>query len=41
VQAIILARQGESAAQIARALGVGRRTVQVWGTAYNRAGWGR
>src|SRR3954454_18678364 len=38
VQAIILAKQGDSAAQIARALGVSRRAVQAWGTAYNRGG---
>jgi transposase len=40
VQAIILAKQGDSAAQIARALGVSRRAVQAWGTAYNRGGLG-
>src|SRR6478672_728762 len=38
VQAIILAKQGDSAAQIARALGVSRRAVQSWATAYNRGG---
>ena len=38
VQAIILAKQGDSAAQIARALGVSRRAVQAWVTAYNRGG---
>src|SRR3954462_15215022 len=40
VQAIILAKQGDSAARIARALGVSRRAVQAWGTAYNRGGLG-
>jgi len=38
VQAVILAKQGDSAAQIARALGVSRRAVQAWVTAYNRGG---
>src|SRR4051812_43509504 len=38
VQALILAKQGDSAAQIARALGVSRRAVQGWVAAYNRAG---
>src|SRR3954454_9218829 len=38
VQAIILAKQGDSAAQIARALGVSRRAVQAWAAAYNRGG---
>src|SRR5215472_12128428 len=38
VQAIILARQGDSAAQIARALGVSRRAVQAWAATYNRGG---
>jgi len=38
VQAIILAKQGDTAAQIARALGVSRRAVQAWATAYNRGG---
>ena len=40
VQAIILARQGDSAAQVARALGVSRRAVQAWATADNRGGLG-
>src|SRR3982751_3747234 len=40
VQAIILAKQGDSAAKIARALGVSRRAVQAWGAAYNRGGLG-
>src|SRR3954468_375988 len=40
VQAVILAKQGDSATQIARALGVSRRAVQAWGTAYNRGGLG-
>src|SRR5262245_48347164 len=39
VQAIILAKQGDTAARIARALGVSRRAVQAWGTAYNRGDW--
>src|SRR6516225_7174183 len=38
VQAIILAKQGDSAAQISRALGVSRRAVQAWVAAYNRGG---
>lgn len=38
VRAIILAKQGDSAAQIARALGVSRRAVQAWAAAYNRGG---
>jgi hypothetical protein len=38
VQAIILAKQGDTATQIARALGVSRRTVQAWMAAYNRGG---
>jgi putative transposase len=38
VQAIILAKQGDSAARIARALGASRRAVQAWCTAYNRGG---
>src|SRR3954447_22828602 len=40
VQAIILAKQGDSAARIARALGVSRRAVQAWVAAYNRGGLG-
>src|SRR5512144_1167509 len=38
VRAIILAKQGDTAAQIARALGVSRRAVQAWVAAYNRGG---
>src|SRR5262245_18397651 len=38
VQAILLAKQGDTAAQIARALGVSRRAVQAWVATYNRGG---
>jgi transposase len=38
VQAIILAKQGDTAPQIARALVVSRRAVQAWATDYNRGG---
>jgi transposase len=38
VQAVILAKQGDTAVQIARALGVSRRAVQSWVAAYNRGG---
>src|SRR5262249_55831996 len=38
VQAILLAKQGDPATQIARALDVSRRAVQAWVTAYNRGG---
>src|SRR5438270_7824401 len=38
VQAVILAKQGDTAPAIARALGVSRRAVQGWVAAYNRAG---
>src|SRR3954452_16923542 len=38
VQAVILARQGDTAPQIDRALGVGRRAIQSWVAAYNRGG---
>jgi transposase len=38
VQAVILARQGDTAPQIARALGVSRRAIQSWVAAYNRGG---
>ncbi|WP_406696344.1 IS630 family transposase [Singulisphaera sp. Ch08] len=38
VQAIILAKQGDTAPQIARALGFSRRAVQAWVAAYNRGG---
>ena len=40
VQAIILAKQGDTAAQTARALGVSRRAVQAWAAACNRGGLG-
>ena len=38
VQAVILAKQGDTAPEIARALGVSRRAVQAWVAAYNRGG---
>jgi transposase len=38
VQAVILAKQGDTAPAIARALGVSRRAVQGWVAAYNRGG---
>jgi transposase len=38
VQAIILAKQGDTAPQITRALGFSRRAVQAWVAAYNRGG---
>jgi transposase len=38
VQAIILAKQGDTAPRIARALGVSRRAVPAWVAAYNRGG---
>jgi transposase len=38
IQAVILAKQGDSAPEIARALGFSRRTVQAWVAAYNRGG---
>jgi transposase len=38
VQAVILARQGDAAPRIARALGVSRRAIQSWVAAYNRGG---
>ena len=38
VQAILLAKQGDTAPRIARALGFSRRAVQAWVAAYNRAG---
>src|SRR3954452_15712136 len=38
VQAIILAKQGDTARQIARSLGVSHRAVQAWVAAYNRGG---
>jgi transposase len=40
VQAIILAKQGDTAPQIARVLGFSRRAVQAWVAAYNRGGLG-
>jgi transposase len=40
-QAIVLAKQGDSAPEIARALGVSRRAVQTWIAAYNRCAWAR
>ena len=38
VQAVILAKQDDTAQEIARALGVSRRAVQAWVAAYNRGG---
>jgi transposase len=38
VQVIILAKQGDTAPQIARALGVSRRAAQAWAADYNRGG---
>jgi transposase len=38
VQAVVLAKQGDTAPDIARALGVSRRAVQAWVAAYNRGG---
>jgi transposase len=38
IQAVILAKQGDSAPEIARALGFSRRTVQAWVAAYNCGG---
>ena len=38
VQAVILAKQGDTAREIARALGFSRRAVQAWVAAYNRGG---
>ena len=37
-QAVILAKQGDTAPDIARAPGVSRRAVQTWVAAYNRGG---
>src|SRR3954469_14193004 len=37
-QALVLAQQGDTAPEIARALGVSRRAVQAWVAAYNRGG---
>ena len=38
IQAVVLAKRGDSAPEIARALGVSRRAVQTWIAAYNRGG---
>jgi transposase len=38
VQALILAKQGDTAPEIARVLGVSRRAVQTWVATYNRGG---
>src|SRR3954447_10869229 len=38
VQALVLAKEGDTASDIARALGVSRRAVQAWVAAYNRGG---
>src|SRR3954469_16723314 len=38
VQAILLAKQGDTAPRIARALGFSRRAVRAWIAAYNRGG---
>ena len=38
IQAVILAKQGDTAPEIARALGFSRRAVQAWIAAYNRGG---
>jgi transposase len=38
VQAILLAKQGDTAPQIARALGFSRRAIQAWVGAYDRGG---
>src|SRR3982750_3311046 len=38
VRAVILAKQGDTARAIARALGCSRRAVQAWVAAYNRGG---
>jgi transposase len=38
VQAVVLAKRGDTAPAIARALGVSRRAVQAWVAAYNRGG---
>jgi transposase len=38
VRAVILARQGDTAREIARALGFSRRAIQAWVAAYNRGG---
>jgi transposase len=38
VRAVILAQQGDTAPEIARALGFSRRAIQAWVAAYNRGG---
>src|SRR3954468_19847661 len=38
VQAVVLAKQGDTAPDIPRPLGVSRRSVQTWVAAYNRGG---
>ena len=38
LQAVILAKKGDTAPEIARALGFSRRAVQAWVAAYNRGG---
>ncbi|MDP9175379.1 MAG: helix-turn-helix domain-containing protein [Planctomycetota bacterium] len=38
LQAVVLAREGRTAPQIAAALGAARRTVQEWVARYNRNG---
>src|SRR5512147_1349162 len=38
VQAVVLAKHGDTGPDIARALGVSRRAVQTWVSAYNRGG---
>src|SRR6266487_3407001 len=40
VQAVALAKRGDTAPEIARALGASRRAVQAWVAAYNRGGLG-
>src|SRR5689334_7857241 len=38
IQAVVLAKQGDAAPDIARALGFSRRAVQAWVAVYNRGG---
>src|SRR4051812_37779681 len=38
VRAVILAQKGDTAPEIARALGFSRRAIQAWVAAYNRGG---
>src|SRR5512143_4311342 len=38
VHAVVLTKQGDTAPDLARALGVSRRVVQTWVAAYNRGG---